>query len=305
MALRLDDHWVWDFWHVADGGAHHLFFLKAPRSLGDPDLRHWHPTIGHAVSANLVDWTLLPDALAPSDGPAWDDHTTWTGSVVRHDDEWHLFYTGTSRADDGLVQRVGHARSDDLSAWERVDDGLAFELDPQWYETLDLTRWHDQAWRDPFVFHHGGTWHALVTARCADGATDRRGTIGHAVSDDLDLWSVQPPLSDGSPHGQLEIPEVLEVGGRWYLMFSTVSDDGQPGTFAVPSVSGPLGPWDWARERRVLGDGWYGAKVIASAPGADPIALAWRDRDDVAFGGWISDPMAVTLDRHGFRIHPS
>ena len=114
---------------------------------------------------------------------------------------------------------------------------------------------------------------------------------------------MQPPLSDGSPHGQLEIPEVREVGGRWYLMFSTVAGDGQPGTFAVPSIGGPLGPWDWAAERRVLGDGWYGAKLVERSPGAEVVALAWRDReDDGTFGGWISDPMDVTLDPMSFRI---
>ena len=157
------------------------------------------------------------------------------------------------------------------------------------------------AWRDPYVFRYGGTWHALVTARCADGATDRRGTIGHAVSADLAVWTVHPPLSDGSLHGQLEILEVREVGGRWYLMFSTVAGDGEPGTFAVPSVGGPLGPLEWADERRVLGDGWYGAKLVERSPG-ELVALAWRDRDDNAFGGWISDPMDVALDPTSFRI---
>lgn len=305
MVLRLADHWVWDFWHVADDDIHHLFFLKAPRSLGDPDRRHWHPAIGHAMSPDLTEWTLLPDALAPSTAPAWDDFTTWTGSVVGHAGSWHLFYTGTSHGEDGLVQRVGHARSRDLVSWERVGDRPAFELDARWYETLDLAQWHDQAWRDPFVFRHGETWRALVTARCPTGATGRRGTIGHAASADLDTWTVQPPLSDGSPHGQLEIPEVREIAGRWYLMYSTLAPDGGPGTFAAPSTGGPLGPWDWTRAWQLVGDGWYGAKLIARAPGAELVALAWRDREPGGdFGGWISDPMPVTVDPDGFQIHP-
>ena len=43
--LDLDDDWVWDFWVVEDPASepasYHLFFLKAPRSLGDPELRHF------------------------------------------------------------------------------------------------------------------------------------------------------------------------------------------------------------------------------------------------------------------------
>ena len=47
--LRLDDFWVWDSWVADDGDAYHLYFLQAPRSLGDPALRHVHATVGHAT----------------------------------------------------------------------------------------------------------------------------------------------------------------------------------------------------------------------------------------------------------------
>jgi beta-fructofuranosidase len=308
--LRLTDRWVWDFWHVADGATHHLFFLQAERALGDPDLRHWHASIGHAVSTDLTDWTVVDDTLAPAPAPAWDDFTTWTGSVVRAGDAWHLFYTGTSHRERGLVQRVGHATSSDLTVWQRVDDGRAFELDERWYEQLDLDVWHDQAWRDPVLVHHDGRWHALVTARLLAGSPARRGTIGHATSTDLNTWTVHPPLTGPTPFGHLEIPDVRLVRGRWYLLFSSVlagSGDDAPtaGTFAVASVGGPLGPWRWDQLHLVLGDGWYGCKLIDTG-GPDPdrslVALAWRERDaDGGFGGWISDPLTVTATDD--RVH--
>lgn len=95
--LALADEWVWDFWHAHDGEQHHLFFLKARKSLGDPDLRHFTQRIGHAVSPDLRTWTDLLDALGPSES-GWDGGTTWTGSVVRADDRWWMFYTGTDAA---------------------------------------------------------------------------------------------------------------------------------------------------------------------------------------------------------------
>ena len=101
MALALADKWVWDFWVAEDAGMFHLFYLQAPRDLEDPDRRHWHASIGHAVSRDLLDWTVRPDALTASAGPSWDDLATWTGSVIRHNDRWHLFYTGVSRAEGG------------------------------------------------------------------------------------------------------------------------------------------------------------------------------------------------------------
>src|SRR5271169_814490 len=81
--LRLADSWIWDFWFADDGRAYHVFFLKAPRRLGDPELRHLNVAIGHASSEDLVHWTSAADVLAPAASPAFDDVATWTGSVTR------------------------------------------------------------------------------------------------------------------------------------------------------------------------------------------------------------------------------
>ena len=65
MSFSLPDKWVWDFWFARHEGQHHIFYLQAPRALGDPGLRHHRATIGHAVSADLRDWRLLPDVVHP------------------------------------------------------------------------------------------------------------------------------------------------------------------------------------------------------------------------------------------------
>ena len=148
--LALEDKWIWDFWLARDGADWHAFFLQAPKSIGDPELRHWNVSIGHAVSADLKDWTIVEPVLSRLQGAAWDDCTTWTGSVVRDGDGlWHLFYTGTAQAEDGLKQRIGHATARTLGAWERVGDGLALDLDPDIYEEFAPGHWHDRALRDP------------------------------------------------------------------------------------------------------------------------------------------------------------
>ena len=68
--LTLEDRWLWDFWFARDGDDYHRHLLQPPRSMGDPDERHWNASIGHAVSQDLRAWSVLPDALAPGDGTA-------------------------------------------------------------------------------------------------------------------------------------------------------------------------------------------------------------------------------------------
>src|SRR5690606_38387469 len=53
VTLALDDEWIWDFWLTRKGVDWHIYFLKAPKSLGDPELRHRNVTQGYAVSRDL------------------------------------------------------------------------------------------------------------------------------------------------------------------------------------------------------------------------------------------------------------
>ena len=61
---RIADQWIWDSWIADDGELFHLFFLQAPRSLVDPDLRHTSARIGHATSTDLSVGRALPAARA-------------------------------------------------------------------------------------------------------------------------------------------------------------------------------------------------------------------------------------------------
>ena len=316
MALEFDDRWVWDFWLVRDGDRHHIFYLQAPRSLGDPDARHWNVSIGHAVSADLRDWTVLPDALQPGPAGSWDDASTWTGSVVRHEGRWHLLYTGTSHADDGLVQRIGLARSEDLVHWTKHGRAV-LEADPRWYEVLDRDAqheraWPDQAWRDPWVFVHpgDGQFHALVTARVPFGPAVERGVVGHARSADLVSWEVLPPVTGPMGFGQTEVPQLVAAGGRWHLLFcSDLGTQGErlradgPGTETFCLVAdSPTGPF------RRLGDGvleadrpgsTYAGKLHQDSAG-ELVFLVWhRTREDGGFHGAISDPRPVDVLEDG------
>jgi beta-fructofuranosidase len=311
VALRLADKWIWDFWLVDDGGTHHIFYLQAPKSIGDPELRHWNVSIGHAVSSDLVDWEVVPDALVPGPEGAWDDLTTWTGSIVRHGARWHLFYTGTSSAESGLVQRIGLAVSDDLVVWERHGSRPLIEADPLWYETFDAGDWHDQAWRDPWVFHHDDGWfHATITARVNRGHRHGRGVLAHARSHDLIDWEVLPPLTTPDGFGQVEVSQLTRHRHHWYMTFCsdllTQSDHRRatgPGTGTYYlRASDPFGPYplDQARALKADQDGSSYAGRLVSGSRGDLLFLSWeRTRPGAGFVGAVSDPIHVLVGEDG------
>ncbi len=291
--LRLPDHWVWDSWYTADDeGRQHAFFLRASRALLDPDRRHLRASIGHAVSADLRDWQLVADALVPADAPAWDDLATWTGSVVRGPDRrWYLFYTGISRADDGLIQRIGLAVSDDLIRWHRHGSKPLVEADPTWYERLSRPDWPEEAWRDPWVFPDpaGDGWHMLVTARASHGPAAGRGVIGHARSADLLDWEVCPPLTGPAGFGHLEVPQTAVVDGQPLLLFCT-----NPGDDPIWMVPGPsvTGPWDLTLARPVRCPGLYAPRLVRGAAGGWHL-IGFIAGPRTGFTGELSDPIPV------------
>ncbi len=303
----LADDWVWDFWTVddphAESGRHHLFFLKAPRSLGDPGRRHLNATIGHAVSDDLVHWTRVADAFDPQPVPAFDDLATWTGSVVRGEDGlWLMFTTGVTGAERGQVQRVGMATSPDLVTWTRSPDHL-IESDARWYARGRGTD-GEEHWRDPWVVRdESGLWHMYLTAQ-APGKRGK-GVVGHATSADLREWVVGPPLS--VPTGrfdQLEVISLHVVDERWVLMFSCMhpempgSDVGSGGVWTV-AVDGPGAPVDVSRAVRLTTEHVYVGKLVTPSDGATRFLAFENRREGDDFVGGIIDPCRVAWNDEG------
>jgi hypothetical protein len=309
--FALPDSWVWDFWFADDGEQYHLFFLYASRALHDPDDRHYRASIGHAVSTDLHHWDRVQDALVRSDAPAFDDLATWTGSVVRHPDgTWFLFYTGSTRAPGGEnVQRIGYATSTDLMTWTKAAGNPVLSADPAWYETLESGQWHDEAFRDPWLFAdpQGAGWHMLITARATGGPAFERGVVGHAVSTDLRHWELRPPLSAPAVRGfgQLEVTQTEIVDGKPVLIFCCLTEHASDarraegvrgGVWAAPAQS-LLGPFDIDAAQPVTDDRYYAGKLIKRRSDGRWMLLAFHHTGpDGNFVGGVSDPMPVHWD---------
>jgi beta-fructofuranosidase len=306
--LRLPNDWVWDSWIADDGELYHLFFLRAPRALRDPGLRHTAATIGHAISAELVHWEVQVDALQPA-ARGWDDLALWTGSVLRGDDGvWRLYYTALSTVPGHGVrdQRIGMAESDDLFRWRRVGDRPLIGPDPRWYQTLDEDAAASETWRDPFVFKDAGGdgWHMLITARANGAPRLRDGVLAHARSADMLTWDLQPPLTQPAGFGQLEVAQVRIVNRQPLLVFTCHPEEqsteqvGRFGPFSTWYVIGdsPTGPWDIARALPFDGDPKLFAASLVQQRDSTWAFVGFRNQEPEGILSFeILDPIRVEL----------
>ncbi len=93
-------------------GVYHLFHLVLPN----------HDFVAHSISTDGVSWTRVNNAIFIGEPGSWDDSMLWTMHVSRdpYEKRWRMFYTGLSRGDHQLVQRIGMATSVDLMHWTKA-----------------------------------------------------------------------------------------------------------------------------------------------------------------------------------------
>ena len=206
--LSLPDHWIWDSWIADDGERYHLFFLKAPRALEDPALRH---TRGHASATRprptSCDWDRPRGRARPRrDAGGWDDLALWTGSAVRGDDGsvadvlHGAQHRRRARRARPAHRRRGVRRPAHLARVRRR--GRCVERRPALVPHARRDGTASETWRDPFVFRDpdGDGWHMLITARDPDAPRlSRRRARPRAQRTDLASWELRPPLSGGRP----------------------------------------------------------------------------------------------------------
>lgn len=306
MALKLPGQWVWDSWFVRDGDTFHAFYLQASRALGDPNRRHRNVSVGHSISSDLVNWTTVADALTPSESPAFDSWTTWTGSVIRHDGLWYMFYTGTSREDAGERQTVGLATSSDLYTWTKQPDLPIAAADPRWYRTL-VGGAKNEPFRDPWVFKLPGQseWTMLVTAAAKDSEDERQaGVLGVARSSDLLHWQVGEPLSrPDQGFGETEVfqfeivdgvPILLFCCGPIWLSAQRIAAGEAGGVYSLV-VDDQLTDVNFNRAHLFDAPDLYASRLV-NHPQMGWCLIGFIDRPDGKFVGELCDPIPVTAD---------
>ena len=236
-------------------GVYHLFHLVLPN----------HDYIAHAISDNGLNWRRVKNALFIGDPGSWDDLMLWTMHVSadpHNDGHWRMFYTGLSRRDQGLVQRVGLAVSEDLYNWTKFDvdwkdrrgssdpdcikaerakhrssltssrvvarqrDGSAFPLEaesPHYESKVEEPRkWI--SFRDPFFYHDSQHSWLLSAARVNEGPMVRRGCVGLMEEVSPNHFESRPALFAPTQYDDIEVPNLFRMDGDYYLLGSLRED---------------------------------------------------------------------------------
>lgn len=267
-------------------GRYDLFYQYVPGSQVWAPNCHW----GHATSADLLDFTQLPVAIAPGDG----DDGIWTGSLVTDDaGESTIFYTSVVQPGIG-IGRVRSAKpiDDEWIHWAKgpvVIDGPPAELDVI-------------AYRDPFVFRDGEGWRMFVGAGLADGTA----TALSYSSADLEGWTYQGIAAHRSTHekqpvwtGALwECPQLFELDGHHVIVSSVWDDDVlHYVAYGIGSYSdGSFTADTWGRLS--FGDSYYAPSFFRDSEGR-PSLMFWLRHVEDAAEGWASAhsiPHTLTLD---------
>ncbi|EMF54375.1 MULTISPECIES: hypothetical protein [Streptomyces] len=246
-----------------DDGTYSVLHLQGPWT-DDFDHLRMETSYGRATSADLVAW--LPEGSVFGNGlpGRFDQRAVWTMHPFRHGTGMAMLYTGVRglTPEGWPLQAVGLAYSDrtDGTGWRRHGTEPVVEADPRWYRTADR-----MGWRDPFVVRddEGDGWAMVICASDVSLPVETGGCVALATSDDLEHWTVHPPLISPGDVDELECPVLERLDdGTWLLLGSIGATRGFE-AWTAPRLRGP-----WTR-RGVLGpSGAYAPRVILAPDGS-------------------------------------
>ncbi len=187
-------------------GQYHLFYQYNPNG-GFWGTMHW----GHAVSEDLIHWSDLPIALAPTPNSP-DETGCFSGCAVNNDGVPTIIYTGTrGERNEQQTQCVATSR-DGLMTWEKYPNNPVLSEIP-----AEAGSTHD--FRDPFVWCESDGWYMVLASRIV-------GIGGVAFlyrSADLLHWEYLHPLLTGRANqtGDVwECPNFFPLEDKWVLIVS-------------------------------------------------------------------------------------
>ncbi|MDR1703457.1 MAG: hypothetical protein LBS19_02060 [Clostridiales bacterium] len=213
---------MWDAWYWAEGSEVHAFHLQRLRP-GSKRSEAESDGIGHAVSSDLVNWQERPVALLPGLPGDRDDMGLFTGCTHGANGRHYMFYTMRGSRDNGRVQSIGAAVSDDgdLNVWTKYSENPVIVPDKQLYASPDNPALYGTVdCRDLCIVNSpdGKGYYGFFAARVPSEEMPLGAVIACCYSEDLLHWKQLPPAFQAKRFAIVEVPEVFFLEGRWYML---------------------------------------------------------------------------------------
>lgn len=289
-----DNYYPKDFAFVYTPGKFHCIYIRSNKWPNLPDSLN-ERSFGHRWTS---DWTTWDQDPAPADTTVlstldgtWDDTHVWAPTIAQQGLEFYMFYTGVhdDPATGFRVQRMGLARSFDLSHWTRNGSVVDTIGAVPW---ADHSTQHEVQFRDPFVMKdptRPSGWLMYFVASMGSRIPQMAVGVARSKADTLGGgWTNFPlPLvvsTDQTTYGagKTESPHVFWDRGMWWMLFTTGS--GHPISVArnagvpVDTVAADSSHWYHMR--------LYNELIRAAESEADALLVdGWNATEYLAVGG--------------------
>ena len=241
-----------------EDGVYYIYYLKD----GGDSYNH---SIYLATTTDFVTYTEYDAPVLESSRSGGQDAWIGTGSVVKVDDIYYLFYTGHNGASNmEFKEKVMVAKSDNLYSFEKIEG---------WYITppADLRQKND--FRDPQCYYDPATGKISMTLTASQDGTAR--ILKYTLGKDLGNITYEGVIFT-NPVGNfwnLECTDTFKIGDIWYVTYPAQDD-----TLWYASSSEPYGPY--GQPQRLEGKLFYAAKHVED--GENSYMVGWARRSESA-----------------------
>ena len=239
-----------------EDGVYYIYYLKD----GGDSFNH---SIYLATTTDFVTYTEYADPVLESSRSGGQDSWIGTGSVVKVEDQYYLFYTGhNSSGSLPFKEKIMVAVGDTPTTFTKIDG---------WEITPDSSLGQKNDFRDPQAYYDPDTGLISMTITASQGNVAR--ILKYSVTADLQT-STYDGIIFSNPVGNfwnLECTDTFRMGDTWYVTYSAQDD-----TLWYASSENRYGPY--SEPQRLEGKLFYAAKHVED--GENSYMVGWARRSE-------------------------
>ncbi len=241
-----------------EDGVYYIYYLKD----GGDSYNH---SVYLATTTDFVNYTEIDKPILESSRNGGQDAWIGTGSVVKIDGTYYLFYTGhNGDSDMEFKEKIMVAKGSDPYTFEKVDG---------WYIEPPAELRQKNDFRDPQCYYDADTGMITMTVTASQDGTAR--ILRYTVSKDLSESRYDGVIFT-NPVGNfwnLECTDTFRIGDTWYVTYSAQDD-----TLWYAAAESQYGPY--GEPKRLEGKLFYAAKHVEN--GENSYMVGWARRSESA-----------------------